>query len=847
MCFTVNDYIYHLNNWNKTDIGSGGYQIMTGVAIGDGNNDGELEVYAACRDDHLYQFKWNGASWDKTDLGFGGNDMYGVAVGDGNNDGELEVYGPCRDYHLYQFKWNGADWDKTDLGSGGNFMYGAAVGDGNNDGILEVYGACRDCHLYQFSWNGSNWNKMDIGSAGSYMTGVVVGDGNNDGELELYCASCYDNKIYQFYWNGSSWDKTDIGSGGHAMEGVEVGDGNNDGDLEVYGACYDNHLYQFKWNGSSWDTTDLGSGGDYMFGVEVGDGNNDGDLEVYGSNWDNHIYQFSWNGNSWDKTDLGSGGSNMNKSVVGDGNNDGDLEVYGACYDYHIYQFKVIPEPKLELQDTSYEYSYTAFNDSSFWQYLILKNIGDNSLIIDSIKSSNTNFSIYNYILPDIININDSSLVEVIFSPTEEGIIAGTLYIYSNDPIDSVMYVYLQGIGDSTAPTIVNLISPIDSSYCNNSNVDFIWSSSTDTLAGINYYNLQISYNAGFTNIISDTNIIDSFGIIYLPNTIYYWRVKAFDRAGNESYWSEIWFFEVDTDNPAIPYLINPVGGNYYSNDTVDFNWTEVLFKDSESAPVKYVIELDTIKNFTTPISTDTLDDNTIEKILTENFYYWHVKAFDLAGNESPFSGADSFGIDMTTPVIESTTVWTDTSFSGPFTVEVKITDNSEVDTCLLYYKRGEDPGFQFTVLSSTGGNWFTAEIPQAYLNPDTVKYYIYAKDISNPANVVFDPAGAPGNFYSFVVSQVGVAEITEIPAIFSFSYSYSRPDEIIFNMAVPEVSDISLKIFDITGREVSNLVSGQLLPAFYNIPFKPLSKGTYFYRLESSYHSRSGKFIILE
>lgn len=120
--------------------------------------------------------------------------------------------------------------------------------------------------------------------------------------------------------------------------------------------------------------------------------------------------------------------------------------------------------------------------------------------------------------------------------------------------------------------------------------------------------------------------------------------------------------------------------------------------------------------------------------------------------------------------------------------------------------------------------------------------YYWKVKAINKVGN-----ESSWSNIWSFEVYQVGIAEITEVPAIFSFSYSYPSAQEIIFNLAVPEMSNISLKIFDISGREVSNLVSGQLSPAFYSIPFKPLSKGTYFYRLQSSYQSKSGKFIIVE
>jgi len=843
MCFTVNDYIYHSNNWDRTDLGSGGW-LMNRVVVGDGDNDGDLEVYGSCEDNHIYQFTWNGFGWVKTDLGSGAVDMNGVAVGDGNNDGELEVYGACFDAHIYQFSWNGSTWDKIDIGSGGAGLLGVEVGDGNNDGELEVYGACWNFHIYQFKYNSSSWDIMDIGSGGSYIRGVAVGDGNNDGELEVYGA-CLDNHIYQFSWNGATWDKTDLGSGEDYIYGVAVGDGNNDGELEVYGACRDDHIYQFSWNGATWDKIDHGSGGDDMFGVAVGDGNNDGEMEVYGSCRDDHIYQFNWNGSSWDSTDLGSCGNDIWGIVVGDGNNDGEIEVYGACGNYHIYQIKVIPEPKLVLQDTSYDFSFTALNDTSFWQYMSFENIGDTFLIIDSVISTNNDFYTYNFNLPDTVDIDDSSLVEIAFTPTMEGLIEGSLVIYSNDPFDTVQFVCLQGIGDSTAPSVVNLILPIDSSYHNNSNVDFIWSSSQDTLSGIEHYLLIIFYDAFADTGLIDTNIVDTTFNITLPDNIYFWEVKAFDQAGNESPWSDLWSFEVDIDIPSIPSLISPIGGNYYSNDTVDFNWTAVRFKDSES-PVRYIFEIDTVSTFSTP-STDTVENNTVEKILTEDFYYWHVKAFDLAGNESPFSNPDSFGIDITSPVIESTTIWNDTSFTGPFSIYTNVLDNISVDTVFLYFKRLQDPAWFYIEMIKGTNNWYYEEIPQTSLNPDTIKYYIYAEDIAQPANVSTDPVGAPGNYYSFVVYQVGVAEITEIPGVFSFSYSYSRTDEIIFNLALPDVSDISLKIFEISGREVVELISGQLTPAFYTIPFRPLSSGTYFYRLESSYQSKSGKFIIIK
>jgi len=230
--------------WSYTLVGSGN-SWMEDVAVGDGRGDGKPRVYAACGDNHVYEFEWTDSGWVKTDLGSGGSDMEDVAVGDGRGDGKPRVYAACNDYHIYEFEWNGSSWIKTDLGSGG-IMLGIALGDGRGDGKPRVYAACEDNHVYEFEWDGSSWVKRDLGSGGGDMLGVAVGDGRGDDKPRVYVA-CADGHVYEFEWNGSSWIKTDLGSGGSCMNGVAVGDGRGDGKPRVYVACGDNHVYEFEW------------------------------------------------------------------------------------------------------------------------------------------------------------------------------------------------------------------------------------------------------------------------------------------------------------------------------------------------------------------------------------------------------------------------------------------------------------------------------------------------------------------------------------------------------------------------------------------------------------------------
>ncbi|MFQ5906846.1 MAG: hypothetical protein ACE5JA_09790, partial [bacterium] len=443
--FTVYSASVYPYVWKETTVGSGA-GAMRGVAVGDGNGDGDTEVYGANQDSKIYQFKWDGANWVKTTVGSGTWEMRGVAVGDGNGDGEIEVYGANDDNKIYQFKWDGANWVKTTVGSGTWEMRGVAVGDGNGDGEMEVYGASDDYVIYQFKWDGTSWVKTIVGSAGDWMRDVGIGDGNGDEQMEVYGVSD-DNTIYQFRWDGVSWTADIVGAGVSYMFGVAVGDGNADGEPEVYGGCWDRNVYQFKWNGASWVSTVIGSGGFGMFGVAVGDGDGDGQSEAYGACRDGNVYQFKWDGTTWSTDTAGSGISEMRGVAVGDGNSDGKMEVYGANSDNSIYQFKPGPFADIVLSDTSHDFGLVPVGDSLDWQYLIVRNLGNDTLLVDSLLSDAPPYVVVDQTYPDTLLPADSTLVAVRFKPVAQGGVVGTLWVYSNDPDEGLLSVGLTGEG----------------------------------------------------------------------------------------------------------------------------------------------------------------------------------------------------------------------------------------------------------------------------------------------------------------------------------------------------------------------------------------------------------------
>lgn len=454
-------------------------------------------------------------------------------------------------------------------------------------------------------------------------------------------------------------------------------------------------------------------------------------------------------------------------------------------------------------------------------------------------------------------------------------------YDYAGGSVTSNETWHIIVCKDTINPTIPNLISPVDSLNTQDTLITFIWNSSTDPWSGIDYYEVKISYDLTFTSIYFDTNTVDTTINTIFADSLYFWRVRAIDKAANSSEWSEIRYFTIDNDIPSVPSLIYPVGGTWVGDNLICFQWIESIFEEmiinhptnnrninfsrdnwisnnlntnrskdlinTEASPIRYIIEIDSLINLLNPIIVDTIDTVVFEQNLPAGgYYYWHVKAYDLAGNESPYSGVDSFGVDVTAPVIESTTVIPDTTTIGPFTIDVHITDNVGLDSCLIFYKRSSDPDWISDTLSSTGGDWYSGVIPIVQVE-DTVKYYIFANDIAAPANESTDPAGAPGSYYSFIVNALGTEEnITAIPRIYGIDYNSPAVRQMIFRLAIPEITNIRLKIYDLSGRLVSMPLSSQLTPGYHQVQFRPENKGVYFYSIESEHFNDSGKFIVV-
>ena len=89
------------------------------------------------------------------------------------------------------------------------------------------------------------------------------------------------------------------------------------------------------------------------------------------------------------------------------------------------------------------------------------------------------------------------------------------------------------------------------------------------------------------------------------------------------------------------------------------------------------------------------------------------------------------------------------------------------------------------------------------------------------------------------------------LPSEYSIAQNYPNP----FNAAttipftLPETGHVSLKIFDLQGRETATILEGELSAGYYEVAYNAaqLSSGVYIYKIEAPGFSRSMKMALLK
>ena len=92
---------------------------------------------------------------------------------------------------------------------------------------------------------------------------------------------------------------------------------------------------------------------------------------------------------------------------------------------------------------------------------------------------------------------------------------------------------------------------------------------------------------------------------------------------------------------------------------------------------------------------------------------------------------------------------------------------------------------------------------------------------------------------------------LTDIPSSFSLGQNYPNPfnPSTIVRFSIPFVSQVSLKVYDVMGREVQSLVNERMQAGSYEVKFdgSNLNSGVYFYRIVTDKFSDTKRMLLLK
>ena len=93
--------------------------------------------------------------------------------------------------------------------------------------------------------------------------------------------------------------------------------------------------------------------------------------------------------------------------------------------------------------------------------------------------------------------------------------------------------------------------------------------------------------------------------------------------------------------------------------------------------------------------------------------------------------------------------------------------------------------------------------------------------------------------------------EESQLPTSYELEQNYPNPfnPSTTIAFALPKPSEVTLKIFDASGREVATLVEGNLPAGKHEVVLdaSPFSSGVYFYRLQAGEFSRTMRLMLVK
>lgn len=133
----------------------------------------------------------------------------------------------------------------------------------------------------------------------------------------------------------------------------------------------------------------------------------------------------------------------------------------------------------------------------------------------------------------------------------------------------------------------------------------------------------------------------------------------------------------------------------------------------------------------------------------------------------------------------------------------------------------------------------------------DLAEIFIYSRVISTAERTAVEQYLASKYALPIAMIAIGDEPVGTVPTRFALNQNYPNPfnPSTTVQYALPTAADVSLKIYDVLGREVQTLVSERKAAGNYSVRFNAasLSSGVYFYKLQAGNFVETKKMLFVK
>jgi hypothetical protein len=425
--------------------------------------------------------------------------------------------------------------------------------------------------------------------------------------------------------------------------------------------------------------------------------------------------------------------------------------------------------------------------------------------------------------------------------------IPGSYIAHTQNGESNAKYMFARVEIPRTLPSAPILMLPENGSTSQPKNPILKW----NPVPNATSYQVQISLDSTFTTILFDSANITSTSIqipqnILNINTKYFWRVNASNASGSGP-WSAIWNFTVDT----VPF--------YSISGTV-------RYKDNNQPVSTGYVKI--MKLNTTNLNIITFDSVLIQ---TNGVYTFPSIRKDADYYISPYPNSTTQNDNFVPTYYPSEILW---ERATPVSVNTNLTNidinvyrafdsvgyntiignisiinspSSVLKDVIVYAKK--DANFHRFSISNLYGQYTLNNLLSAnyklYFSrlgyrSDSISISLLNGQSTNSIDFQMIP------YISGITNNVNI-----IPLSFNLYQNYPNPFNPVTKIKfdIPKTSNVVLKIFDITGREITKLFNSKLQAGRYELTWDAsrYASGLYFVRIETNSYVNTKKMILIK